>query len=198
MPKSPKSPKSIEGFTLIEVIVVMAIVALAVSAALLGFNQLAGRDLDNQATRIKSWMESLADRSVLEGGLYGYRVMGDQLQAVSWFDHQWFVVDHQGLLQLPQNFSLDYLEDQQPPGFISLEDLETMDQQDAEEEELQLGVPPRLVLLADEQIEPLMVFLPSGQPMTDGELILEKEGGESIWLSWSQEEGVNYADLSDR
>ena len=177
---------------------VTAIVAVAVGAAVVGFNQLAGRDLDNQATTIARWMESLSDRSVLEGGLYGYRVMGNQLQAVSWFDHQWFVVDHEGILELPDNIVFNFAEDEQPAGFITLEDLQALDQQEIEDEDLPPGSASRVILLAEDQIEPLMVFLPSGQPISEGELILEKQGGNSMAVLWSQEEGISYVDLSNR
>ena len=175
-----------KGFTLVEVLVSIAILAVGLGMVVIGFGQLADRDLDNQATIISRWLESLSDRSVLEGGLYGFRVMGNQLQAVSWFDHQWFVVEHESGIELPNNISFAFTEDEQPVGFISVENLQELDQQSGFAD---------IILLEDDQIEPLMVFMPSGQPMLDGNLMLES-GDASVIVTWDADEGVNFAETS--
>ena len=119
------------GFTLIEVIVASIVLVIAIGFVTISFNQLSGRDADNQANKISRWLESLSDRSVLEGGLYGFRVMGNQLQAISWFDHQWFIVEHEGLVELPEDLIFSYTEDDQPVGFFSIEDLQELETTDS-------------------------------------------------------------------
>ena len=172
------------GFTLVEVIVALIVLAVAVGFVVISFNQLNGRDADTQANKINRWLQSLADRSVLEGGMYGFRVMGNQLQAISWFDHQWFVVEHEGLVELSDNLVFSHTEDDQPAGFISLDDLQ----------ELEHAFLAGTILLEEDVIEPFMVFLPSGQPLSQGELILNGDQEISISILWSPEEGVNFAD----
>lgn len=172
------------GFTLIEVIVASIVLVIAIGFVTISFNQLSGRDADNQANKISRWLESLSDRSVLEGGLYGFRVMGNQLQAISWFDHQWFIVEHEGLVELPEDLIFSYTEDDQPVGFFSIEDLQELETTDS----------AGAILLEDDVVEPFMVFLPSGQPLNQGELILSDNQGLFISVTWSPEEGVNFAD----
>ena len=167
-----------------EVLVALAILSIGVGLVVVSFGQLADRDLDNQARTITAWMQSLADRSVLEGGLYGFRVAGDQLQAVSWFDHQWLVVEHEGLLILPENIRFRLGEDQASVGFIFQEDL-------AEPKDAGDGA---VLFQKQELVEPLMVFMPSGEPMADGELLLQSSAEAALAIAWTVEGEISYED----
>lgn len=174
------------GFTLVEILVALAILAIGMGMVVLGYAQLTDRDLDNQAKTISNWMQSLSDRSVLEGGLYGFRVVGDQLQAVSWFDHQWLVIEHEGLLTLPGNIEFRLAEAESPEGFISQEELLERGERELEEGEI-ISFPE------DDLIEPLMVFMPSGEPMADGELFFQTESA-AIAILWTVEGEILYED----
>ena len=183
-----------KGFTLIEVMLVLLIIGIAGGVVVLGVSQSFDRRLDSQALKIVGWMESLSDRSVLEGGIYGFRVVDNQLQAVSWFDHQWFLVEHEGIIELPRDMLFDYLEDEQPTGFVSLNELQDAQESTSSDAVLERGR-NGVYLFRQDSIEPMMVFLPSGRPISDGELILT--GGEelSISLIWDLEEGVSFEDV---
>lgn len=174
------------GFTLVEILVALAILAIGMGMVVIGYAQLTDRDLDNQAKTISNWMQSLSDRSVLEGGLYGFRVVGDQLQAVSWFDHQWLVIEHEGLLVLPDNIEFRVAEEEIPEGFISQDDLSERDESDLEEGSL-VSFPE------DDLIAPLMVFMPSGEPMAEGELFLQTESA-AMAIFWTVEGEILYED----
>ena len=175
---------SSKGFTLVEVLVALAILAIGIGLVVVGFGQLADRDLDNQARTISAWMQSLSDRSILEGSLYGFRVAGDQLQAVTWFDHQWLVVEHEGLLTLPDNIQFRLGEDQSAVGFILPEDLPEP-VADGDDEAL---------FQEDDLVEPLMVFMPSGEPMADGELFLQTSTEAALAIVWSVDGEIIYED----
>lgn len=175
------TPDSAKGFTLVEVLVALAILAVGVGLVALGFRQLESRDLDNQANKINVWMQSLSDRSVLEGGLYGFRVLGNQLQAVSWFDHQWFVVEHEGLLVLPEKIQARLGEDIESPGFIASEDL-------PEAEEGETTSESEIV----DPVEPLMVFMPSGEAMAEGEIFLHDPAGSILAVFWRVDGEIGY------
>lgn len=179
-----KSSELTKGFTLVEILVALAILAIGLGLVVVGFGQLADRDLDNQARTITAWMQSLSDRSILEGGLYGFRVVGDQLQAVSWFDHQWLVVDHEGLLTLPDNIAFRLGEDQPSAGFVSQEELAPAESEEGAE----------TLFREDELIEPLMVFMPSGEPMAEGELLLQRSTGAALAIIWKIDGEVIYED----
>lgn len=178
-----------KGFTFIEILVAMVILALGYGLAMMSFGQLTDRDLDNQAASIRDWMQSLSDRSVLEGGTYGFRVLGDQLQAVSWFDHQWHLVVHEGSLQLPANISFALEEDEALAGFISEEDAAEI-----LENQLQSETLGGFALDDDVLVEPLMVFMPSGEPLTEGELLLLSDSGSVLAVSWDLEGVVDDAE----
>jgi prepilin-type N-terminal cleavage/methylation domain-containing protein len=174
----------VKGFTLIEILIALAILAIGIGLVAVGFGQLADRDLGNQAKTISAWMQSLSDRSILEGGLYGFRVFGDQVQAVSWFDHQWLLVEHEGLLTLPDNIEFRLSEDQSATGFVTEDEVLKSREGDGEE----------ALFLEEDLIEPLMVFMPSGEPMISGELILQSSSGVAIAIVWTVDGEVLYED----
>lgn len=187
------SPRvSSAGFTLFEILAAMAILAVGLGMVVVSFGQLADRDLDNQAVTITRWMQSLSERSVLEGGLYGFRVVGDQLQAVSWFDHQWHVVEHEGLLILPENINFYMEEDETHGGFISAADAEdlALDQS----KNIELGIDAQFLLEDGQLIEPLMVFMPSGEPVSEGNLHLQASSGKSLAVFWRMDGVIDYLD----
>jgi len=193
-PSKPTSADSSAGFTLIEILAAMAILAVGLGLVVVSFGQLADRDLDNQATTITRWMQSLSERSVLEGGLYGYRVVGNQLQAVSWFDHQWYVVEHEGLLVLPENIHFALAEDEPQNGFISVADADKYAREQSEN--IEFDIDARLLLEDGQVIEPFMVFMPSGEPVSEGALHLEASSGKSLAVFWEVNGVIDYADSS--
>lgn len=186
--------QSSAGFTLVEILAAMAILAVGLGIVVVSFGQLADRDLDNQAATITRWMQSLSERSVLEGGLYGFRVVGNQLQAVSWFDHQWYVVEHEGLLVLPGNISFYMEEDEIHGGFISEADAEELAADQSRN--IELGIEIQFLLEEGQQIEPLMVFMPSGEPISEGNLHLQASSGKSLAVFWEMDGVIDYADSS--
>ena len=129
-------------------------------------------------------MESLSDRAILEGSVYGFRVVGDQLQAITWFDHQWLVVEHEGFLTLPENIQFRLGENQPSTGFVSEEEL-------TEPEGEQVA---GALFQEDNLIEALMVFMPSGEPMADGELLLQSSDEALIAILWSVDGSISYED----
>lgn len=170
------------GFTLVEVLVALAILTLGIGLVTVSFRQLADRDLENQAKTISIWMQSLSDRSVLEGSLYGFRVVDDQLQAVSWFDYQWWVVEHEGIISIPENIQFVRGEDQSELAFISAEELSSED------------VENQILSAEDQSVEPLMVFMPSGEPLANGELLLQRSMEDTMAIVWTIEGDIHYED----
>lgn len=153
------SPNKATGFTLVEILVVIVIVALASGAAVVGFNSVFARKLDSEAEKMGDWLEAVAESAVFQSSVLGVRGEGNSFRVVAYYDSRWFHLNDIESFELLEEVQWD----------IETEDLVEFGQSQVDR---------------DQEREPFVAFLPSGQALPAGTLNLHFPGQDSLSVNW--------------
>lgn len=106
MPEAARTRPRQAGYTLIEIMVVVFIIAVMAGISVLAIRQAEGRTLRSQAENLQVWLQSLADRSILEQGAYGIRVQDGRVQPFVYYQRYWYPVREPAPFQLQEPVQL--------------------------------------------------------------------------------------------
>lgn len=155
------SPRRTEGFTLFEVMVVVAIIALSAAVFVVGFNVVDSKRLDSEVKKMNDWFNSIGETAVLQSSVLGIRAEENTFRVVAFYDNRWFLMNGLEAFQLSQELQWE---------------VET-------EERIEFG---QSTDEEDENREPFVAFLPSGQALPIGKITVHRSGQESAYLRWDE------------
>lgn len=147
------------GFSLIEILVVTAIIAIAMGGVVVGFNTIFARQLDSEAEKMSDWLGAVAESAVFQSSVLGIRGEENTLRVVAYYDNRWFHLIGIEPFELSEDMQWD---------------VET-------EEDIEFG---QSQADRDQEREPFVAFLPSGQALPAGTLNMHISGQESLSISW--------------
>ena len=158
-PRSFVGWQKASGFTLIEILVVVAMIALASGMLVIGVNTIFSRQLDSEAEKMNDWFESVAESAVFQSSVLGVRGDEQIFRVVAYYDNRWFQLNDIVPFELSGDMHWD----------VETEERIDFGQSQAER---------------DQEREPFVAFLPSGQALPAGKLNIHISGQESLSLSW--------------
>jgi len=145
--------------------VVVLIVATLAGISIYAIEQVFNRRLSRQADDIRSWLNDLADRSMLEGAAYGVRAIDGRLQAMVFFRYHWLNTDDPEAFVPGDDLVLRWLVEDKPP-----------------------PEPPD-ALDGREPLLPLVAVMPSGEFIPEGRLEIFTEDSDADYhLSWGHDQ----------
>lgn len=149
------------GFTLIEILVVLAIIGLAGTLVIVGVNAVFSRQLDSEVEKLNDWLEAVAESAVFRSTVLGVRADDNIFKVVAYYENRWFILDGIEPFAMSKEFQWE---------------IET-------EKKIEFG---QNLDERDEEREPFLAFLPSGQALPEGQLRIHGPDRESMVLSWDQ------------
>lgn len=147
------------GFTLIEVLVVVVAIALASGIAVVSVKSVFSRELKSEADKMNDWFEAVAESSVFQSSVLGVLAEDNMFRVVAFYDNRWFHLSDIEAFELSDKLQWE----------VEAEDRIDFGQSQRDR---------------DEEREPFVAFLPSGQALPAGKLNIHVSGEESLSISW--------------
>ena len=154
-----QSLRSHRGFTLIEIMVVIAIIALASASVVFGFNAVISQRLKSEVEKASYWFEAVSETAVFQASVLGIRSTEEGFDVVAFYDNRWYPFRDIEVFQLSGEFQLE----------IETEDL------------IDFGAE---IDNREQDREPFVAFLPSGQAIPAGRMSFFNDDEPPAAISW--------------
>lgn len=149
-----------KGFSLIELMVVLVIIVLGFTVMRVGFSIVFSRQLDSEVAKMEVWISAVAESAVFQSTVLGVRAEEASLSVVAFFENRWYQINGFESYEISPDYQWE---------------LET-------EERIQFGE-----YEDNEDREPFVAFLPSGQAIPSGTLTIYNSRAEAVALNWDED-----------
>jgi prepilin-type N-terminal cleavage/methylation domain-containing protein len=166
-----------KGFTLIEIMVVVFIITTMAGLSFFALNQASDRRYSSQAEDFLVWLEQLSDLAMLEGSAYGLTASDQGIQAVVFYNYDWYEVS------MPEPFYFD--------GDVRLSLLESNEGEERIINQNNARSDNRSN--QSHTLLPDIIMLPNGYIEPDTNLSLVFENYSPIFIYRQEENGINLA-----
>ena len=144
---------------MIEILVVMVIIALAAGMLAIGFNIVVGQRLNSEVEKVAYWFESVSETAVFQASVLGVRANEQGFDVVAFYDNRWFPFNEIETFRLSGEFERQ---------------IET-------EERIDFGAE---IDDREEDLEPFVAFLPSGQAIPPGSMSFFNDDQVPAVIRW--------------